>query len=215
MSARQWEIYMKKVCGWSLLLFTAFLLVTAGCRSANPLLQEVPPEVSQTSPTVASTNLPAVATPPPEEATPPDEPALPLPPLVLNGSQPQGTDAVVGELTYDPNFLLRIDARRVDAPDEPGAGIAAVEFRISSAAGELLHTYTDNTPGYCIFGGGEPTCNGWPLVDGVFRWGEGGPPIEAGQYNGLAIFHYTPYGGDGYGGVTEESWRFSFEIAGP
>jgi hypothetical protein len=52
-------------------------------------------------------------------------------------------------------------------------------------------------------------------VDGDFRWGEGGPPIEPGQYNGQAVFHYTPNGGDGYGGVAEESWRFSFEIAAP
>lgn len=203
---------MKKPRGWLLLLLTAFLLVATGCGapSVTPPPNEQPPP-----PAVAPTQPPAAPTAPPEDTAPPDAPGLPVPPLVLNGSQPQGTDAVVGELSYDPDFLLRIDARRVDGPDEPGAGIAAVEFRISTAAGEVLFTYVDNTPGYCVFGGGEPACNSWPLVDGVFRWGEGGPPIEAGQYNGQAIFHYAPYDGDGYGGATEESWRFSFEIAAP
>lgn len=200
---------MKKVCSCFLLLLAAFQLIAAGCQPANTLPGEDPAPL-----VVAPTQPPAVATAPPENTAPPDESGLPLPPLVLNGSQPQGTDVVAGELSYDPNTLLRIDAHRVGEPEEPGAGINAVEFRISSAAGQLLYMYVDYAPGYCAFGGGEPTCNAWPLVDGVFRWGEGGPPIEPGAYNGQAVFYLTPENGDG-SGDGEEAWRFSFEIADP
>ncbi len=210
MRARRQEKNVNKPPRWLLLLLTAFLLAAAGCIAPGPPPNEQPPP-----PAVAPTQPPPAPTAPPEDDESPDAPGLPVPPLVLNGSQPQGTDAVVGELIYDPDFLLRIDARRVDGPDEPGAGIAAVEFRISTAAGQEVFAYTDNTTGYCVFGGGEPACHSWPLVDGVFRWGEGGPPIEPGQYNGLAIFHFAPYDGDGDGSAAEESWRFSFEIAAP
>lgn len=156
--------------------------------------------------------LPPAATP---EATPTATATQPPPPpLVLNGSQPQGTASIVGELTYDPEFLLRIDARRSGGPEEAGWGIDRVEFRVSSGTVDGLYVHTEENPGYCIFGGGEPACNPWPFADGAYRWGEGGPPIEPGSYYGQATFHYTPESDDG-SGIAEDFWTFTFEIAQP
>lgn len=156
--------------------------------------------------------LPPTPTPeasPTATATPP-----PPPPLVLNGSQPQGTAPVVGQLTYDNAYLLRIDARRSGGPEEPGWGIDSVEFRVSSSTVSDLYVHTEENPGYCIFGGGEPACNPWPQVDGVYRWGEGGPPVEPGSYFVQVQFNFTLESDDG-SGISEGFWSFSFDIGAP
>ncbi len=139
-------------------------------------------------------------------ATPP-----PPPPLVLNGSQPQGTAPITGELTYDDAYLFRIDARRNGGSEEPGYGIESVEFRISSSTVSDIYVHTESTPGYCIFGGGEPTCTPWPMVEGVYRWGSGGPPVEPDTYFVQVFFRFTPESDDG-SGIGEGFWSFSFDV---
>lgn len=197
-----------------LLLFILALVYLAGCQPASPAVEPDRPGTPVGEEPVAPAPTP---TPPPAAAA--DTPAPsgdlpPPPPLVLNGSQPQGTASIIGELIYDPDFLLRIDARRTSAPDEPGAGIARVEFRISSSTVADLYTFVDYSAPYCVFGDGDDACNPWPFVDGAYRWGKDGPPIEPGSYFGQAIFHYTPESGDG-SGITEDFWTFTFEIAAP
>jgi hypothetical protein len=213
-----------------LLLALALLaLFAAACQGAvtpveensPPTAEAVPDEDAVDDPPTATAPPPASPTPEPPAPEPPaaDTPApaptiRPLPPLVVNGSQPQGTEDIAGLLTYDADFLLRIDARRAGAGDAPGAGIERVEFVISSETYGEVYRHTEQNAAYCIFGGGEPDCNSWPLHDGVFRWGEGGPPIQPGSYSGQATFYFTPESDDG-SGTTEGSWRFEFEIAAP
>lgn len=149
----------------------------------------------------------------PATPTPTVTPLAP-PPLVLNGSQPQGTAPIVGQLTYDDAYLFRIDARRTGGSEEPGYGIDSVEFRISSSTVSDIYVHTEETPGYCIFGGGEPACNPWPMVDGVYRWGANGPPVEPDNYFVQVVFHFTPESDDG-SGITEGFWSFSFDVGAP
>lgn len=209
---------------------TAELVAAGDGEESPPATATTPPGATATPPppAAATATAPSAATatsPPPATATatpqlePTDQPTAtattrPLPPLVVNGSQPQGTEDIAGLLTYDSTFLLRVDARRAGAGDAPGAGIERVEFVISSETYGEVYRHTERTAAYCIFGGGEPDCNGWPLHDGVFRWGEGGPPVEPGSYSGQATFYFTPESDDG-SGTTEGSWRFEFEIAAP
>jgi LysM repeat protein len=152
--------------------------------------------------------LPALPATPTATATP-----LPPPPLVVGGSQPLGTAPVAGELIYDDAFLVRIDVRRPSAGDENGAGIDRIEFVVSHEGIEVYH-HTEETPAYCIFGGGEPDCNPWPLEAGVYRWGIGGPPIEPGHYLVRAWLYFTPESDDG-SGITHDFWDFSFDLATP
>jgi hypothetical protein len=218
-----------KIRPLSILLLAVILLAMAACRPASlPPEDELPtpaPDViaqaatatqppTATLPAPTATQPAATATTPPT-ATPAETPSLPPPPpLVVNATQPQGFGQVSGTLTYDADFLLRIDARRTNQPDEPGAGIERVEFYVSTATSSQIYTHTEYNPAYCIFGGGEPTCNPWPVEAGVFRWGAGGPPIEPGVYFVEAVFFYTPESDDG-SGITEDRWFFDFEIEAP
>jgi LysM repeat protein len=137
----------------------------------------------------------------------------PPPPLVIDGSQPLGTAPVAGELVYDDVFLVRVDVRRPSAGDENGAGIDYVEFVVSHEGTEV-YRHTEETPAYCIFGGGEPACNPWPLGDGVYRWGLTGPLIEPGHYLVRAWLYFTPESDDG-SGITHDFWDFTFDLATP
>jgi hypothetical protein len=124
-----------------------------------------------------------------------------------------GTAPVAGELVYDDVFLVRVDVRRPSAGDENGAGIDNVEFVVSHEGTEV-YRHTEETPAYCIFGGGEPACNPWPLIDGVYRWGLTGPPIEPGHYLVRAWLYFTPESDDG-SGITHDFWDFTFDLATP
>jgi hypothetical protein len=217
-----------KMCRLLALLLPFILLSAAGCQTAPPPEPELATATTEVIAEVATATRPAATattpptSPPPDPATattaPPTEAPTqaatlpPPPPLIVNGSQPQGTGSVSGTLTYGADFLLRIDARRNNQPEVPGAGIASVDFRVSSTEIAELYTHTEYNAAYCIFGGGEPDCNSWPLEAGVYRWGSGGPPIEPGRYFVEAIFHYTPDSDDG-SGTTEDFWFFDFEIA--
>lgn len=207
-----------KIRLFTILLLTAMLVAACRAAPADEPPTATPGVIAQN----ATATAPPPTNPPPTDPPPTDPPPTeapttaptlpPPPPLVVNGSQPQGTGSVAGTLTYDADFLLRIDARRNNQPEVPGAGIESVEFRVSSTEIAGLYTHVEYNAAYCIFGGGEPTCNPWPLVDGVYRWGSGGPPIEPGRYFVEAIFHYTPDSDDGTG-TTEDFWFFDFEIA--
>lgn len=201
------------------LLVVLFALLAAACQGSALPPAEDEPATAEVVPDDDEQEAPQPADTPTPEPPPADEPASspatrPLPPLVANGSQPQGTEDIAGFLTYDSTFLLRVDARRAGAGEAPGAGIDRVEFVIFSERYGEVYRHTERNAAYCIFGGGEPDCNTWPLQDGVFRWGEGGPPVEPGSYSGQAAFFFTPESDDG-SGTTEGFWSFEFEIAAP
>jgi hypothetical protein len=146
------------------------------------------------------TRLPSV------EIDPPPPPPLPQ----TTNSTPDGTFSLEFEwrADFDSQYFLRFRVRDTTAEgDNDGAGIDHVEFTILDDNGDQVYQHTENTAGYCIFGGGEPNCNPWTLEDYVYKWEPGGQPVQEGQYQLLVV-------------VTAESseqsnWTYQVEVALP
>ena len=118
-------------------------------------------------------------------------PAVPVPPRISNDI-PSGVfpeNHVVANLIADNHFLFRLEVYDTNVGNVDGAGIVSVKFVINGEGG-TLYTSTERTPGYCIFRGGEPTCNPWVIEDGRYRWGNGGPEVISGDYS--AAIYVTP-----------------------
>ncbi len=122
---------------------------------------------------------------PPPTAVPPTatRPVASAPPDIDNdapgGSFPR--DNVLGEVIVNPTFLFRMDVRDLTFGSHEGAGTNFAEFSITGNGVDYFRR--EGTAGYCVFGGGEPTCNPWPTDDlGRYTWGEGGPLVENGEY---------------------------------
>jgi hypothetical protein len=95
------------------------------------------------------------------------------------GSFPQ--DNVFGEVIVNPTFLFRMDVRDLTFGSHEGAGTNFAEFSITGNGVDYFRR--ESTAGYCVFGGGEPTCNPWPTdAQGRYTWGQGGPLVESGEY---------------------------------
>ncbi|HMN63248.1 MAG TPA: hypothetical protein PJ988_22970 [Anaerolinea sp.] len=122
---------------------------------------------------IALTTLPSVAVAPPP---PPPRP-------VVSNSQVDGSaNGLVGDFIYSPDFLLRV-AAHIDGETKDGAGIQEVAFSVEDlSTNKIIYQRTERTAGYCIFGGGEPNCNNWPVTNSVITWGDGGPPVVDGVY---------------------------------
>lgn len=128
-----------------------------------------------------ATNLPPTPTPPP---FPTATTAVLRPPTVENDA-PGGSFPEDGSVTFniivDPAFLFRMDVRVLSAGNFEGAGIESVGFSISGDGVDYFRE--ERTAGFCVFGGGEPTCNPWPTnAQGQYTWGVGGPLVESGEY---------------------------------
>ena len=108
------------------------------------------------------------------------------PPTVENdapgGSFPEPNgDHVFFNIIVNPDFLFRMDVRDLRVGDFEGAGIREVVYFISGEG--VDYTHDEQTAGFCVFGGGEPTCNPWPRnIQGQLTWGEGGPVVVSGEY---------------------------------
>ena len=110
----------------------------------------------------------------PLASTPPD----------IDNDAPGGSfpkDNVLGNVIVNPTFLFRMDVRDLTFGSHEGAGINFVEFSITGDGVDYFRR--EGTAGYCVFGGGEPTCNPWPTDDqGRYTWGEGGPLVQNVEY---------------------------------
>jgi hypothetical protein len=126
-------------------------------------------------------SLPVIEVPPPPRGAPPRI----------------GTGAVDGDnisafrfsFDYNPDYFVRMyvfrsdDDNEVFSADKDGRGITSVEFIVSTLEGDVeYYRRTENTPGYCIFAGGEPDCNPWLFENGQYKWSSGGDPVEEGNY---------------------------------
>lgn len=160
---------------------------------------------------------PAVIPPTPQPAVPPTAaPTTPIasaPPDIDNeppgGSFP--TDHVFGEVIVDPIFLYRMDVRDLNIGDFEGAGVDFVEFSITGDG--VNYFRNEQNAGFCVFGGGEPTCNPWPTDDqGRYTWGEGGPLVQTGDF--FASITVSAENEDPTFG-TSWNWNFPFRVTLP
>lgn len=126
------------------------------------------------------TTLPAAAVAPP---------APPAPPSTTN-STPDGTfpPNFVWEADFDKGYFVRFKVFDTIANGtKDGDGIQSVSFQVLDADGKEVYQRTERRAGYCIFGGGEPSCNPWLMEDYTFVWKEGGEPIKEGNYKLLIV----------------------------
>jgi hypothetical protein len=125
------------------------------------------------------------------------------------GSFPTGH--VLGEVIVDPTFLFRMDVRDLNVGNFEGAGVESVEFSVTGNGVDYFRR--ESTAGFCVFGGGEPTCNPWPVnSQGQFIWGEGGPVVQSGDY--FASITVTSEEPDpDFGNVW--NWNFDFRVTVP
>lgn len=158
-------------------------------------------------------------TPPPPTAPPPaiaptaTRPLASAPPDIDNdapgGSFP--STGVTGNVIVDPAFLFRMEVFDEAVGNHDGAGIQFVVFDISGNG--ISYSRQENNAHYCVFGGGEPTCNPWPTDDqGRYTWGEGGDVVETGDY--FASITVTAENADPeFNGVW--NWNFPFHVTVP
>jgi hypothetical protein len=123
-------------------------------------------------------SLPPVNVPPPPK---------PPPPRIGQGDvDGEGIGDFRSGLEYNPDYFVRMYVFRSDDFDEEfdpakdGRGIASVQFVVTSPESDVTYyERTENSPGYCIFGGGEPECNAWLLEGDQYKWVAGGEPVSA------------------------------------
>ena len=120
------------------------------------------------------TGLPTVAV---------DPPPPPAPPKTSN-SAPDGSfpENLIFRDDFDREYLYRLSAHDINVGEDDGDGIASIEFTIRDSDGNVVHSNSEETPGFCVFGGGEPDCNTWLLEDYVYKWPSSGIPVEEGVY---------------------------------
>jgi hypothetical protein len=121
------------------------------------------------------TGLPEVAVEPPPPPPPPDTRST--------GSDGFGPENLVVQADFDDDYLLRFYAHDVNVGEDDGDGIVSVEFTIKDANNNVVHSNSEETAGFCIFGGGEPNCNTWLVEDYVYKWPSTGIPVEDGEYD--------------------------------
>lgn len=156
----------------------------------------LPPTPTQ-RPTATPTSPPVVVTPPtlPPVVVLPQPPIATLPPVVVLPGGGPSADGWDGALVTGVN-LARVDSGiaifrdriyfRAEVERTPNnRRVDRVEFRIEDENGEPFYQSTERVYGYCIFGGGEPTCNEADIRRDA-RWPETARPICNGDYTVFA-----------------------------
>jgi hypothetical protein len=122
--------------------------------------------------------LPAVAF-----GTPPPPPL----PSSAQSSDPDGNgfciDAsddieCVGVFSAESLFQFQVIRNGIELGENDG--IEQVAFAVKKD-GVPVHNIVEVNVLYCVFGGNGP-CNSWVVEDGVFKWTQGGTPVEPGEY---------------------------------
>lgn len=142
------------------------------------------------------TNLPSVNVAPPP----------PPPPPQANNSTPEGDgpDNLLFEADFNSQYFVRIRAHDTNVGDQDGDGIESVTFTLRDSQVNVVYERTEQTAGYCIFGGGEPQCNPWVLEDYLYKWTPGGDLVEEGSYE-LAVNIVMANGDEG-------NWRYQINL---
>ena len=133
---------------------------------------------------------------------------LPLPAVSnLPAQGPVGGDIDFG-VVMSSQYLMRIKAKKHGTSTD-GDGIDHVLFIVNKNLGDNVYSRTEKTAKYCIFGGGEPDCNPWPVTNGRYTWGAGGPAIVSGNYQ---VIIRIALKGDP---TNESQWTFGITIKLP
>jgi hypothetical protein len=146
-------------------------------------------------------SLPEVAV-----APPPPPPAPQVAESAPEGSFPETWQ---WELDFNPIYLLRVKVfDTLTGSTGDGDGIAEVAFTVIDPDGAVVLQRTEQTAGFCIFGGGEPNCNPWIIEDYVYKWQPGGAPAVSGDYQVNAVAQSTD-------GLETGNWRMIVKIQFP
>jgi hypothetical protein len=105
-------------------------------------------------------------------------------------------------MVFDDRLVFQVEVFDPRAGSRDGDGIAQVEFVLFDANDYRVHSYTDATPPYCVFGGG-PDCDVLVFARNSNRW-PNGRSIANGRY--LAEMVITPKQGEA------AIWRWRFWI---
>jgi hypothetical protein len=186
--------------------FGILILLLNGCSLPLKLLAPTPTGTQSVSTQLPDTALPPTSTLVVPIATasvgPPPPPARPQ----IGRGAPNGDNQKKFRifLDFSPDYFLRVyvfysnNSKEQFDPAKDGRGIKSVEFTVTSPNGDTTYWHrTENTPGYCIFGGGEPVCNPWTYEGGQYFWKPGGPSVHSGKY--ALTITVTPRNGDGDG----------------
>ena len=191
------------------------------------------PQPPATSTSVVATTQPTAAVLPSPTLAPPLPTSTPVvtvvptialptatptkaPPIVQN-VPPGGTfpedGSVFFNIIVDPAFLFRMDVRDLvpDLGNFEGVGIESVQFSISGNGIDYFRE--ERQAGFCVFGGGEPTCNPWPVNEhGQYTWGAGGPVVQSGDYFVNMAVTATDTSDEFFGNW---NWNFDFTVTVP
>jgi hypothetical protein len=108
------------------------------------------------------------------------------------------------EAVFAHQMYARMEVYRV----RENTRIIQVNFEVDDEFGEPVYKSTEKDYGYCLFGGGEPTCNTLDLYPGV-TWPGTNIPILNGHYTIFAnVAVQEPEGPD------DQNWNASIAIPG-
>jgi hypothetical protein len=109
-------------------------------------------------------------------------------------------------MVFTDRLVFQVQVHDSSVGTADGAGIDHVRFTITDDRGQQVHYRQENTPGYCVFGGGEPDCTVLNFAEAGYKWPDGGT-IYPGSYS-VAI-DIQPHNGD------TVTWEWSFDIQFP
>ncbi|MEO8354321.1 MAG: hypothetical protein ABI621_00260, partial [Chloroflexota bacterium] len=89
----------------------------------------------------------------------------------------------VGTFSSESLFQFQILSNGVEVGQNEG--VEEVSFAVKKD-GDAVYSTVETIKPYCIFGGNGP-CNPWVTENGVYKWTQGGAPIEPGEYE-MEIF---------------------------
>ncbi len=81
---------------------------------------------------------------------------------------------------FSPESLFQFQILKDGVELGENDGVEQVTFGVKKD-GEHVYDSTEVNKAYCIFGGNGP-CNPWLVEEGVFKWTQGGTPVEPGEY---------------------------------
>ena len=126
---------------------------------------------------------------------PPVDFGTPPPPPLPNSTQTSNPDGngfcvdpstgyqCVGTFSDESLFQFQILKNGVELGELDG--VVEVSFAVNRND-EPVYQIVEVNEAFCVFGGNGP-CNPWVVEDGIYKWGPGGPPVEAGEYE-MEIF---------------------------